>query len=139
MMKVLQHSVGGLKSWCKCSPNSLMVFKFCTNSGTLASSSAADTLYPMLIRYAPSTASILPTIKQWVSEGKPVEYQDLKKAIKQLRAFGASTMPSRFMNGLTTPSVLIYYLEMLQSVCIWYQKLMDWKQQRSISLASQKI
>ncbi|OIT32731.1 pentatricopeptide repeat-containing protein, mitochondrial [Nicotiana attenuata] len=63
-----------------------------TNSETLASSSAApiskeeDNLYQRLILHAHSTVSILPIIKQWVSEGKSVKYEDLKKAIKQLKA-----------------------------------------------------
>ncbi|XP_019225333.1 PREDICTED: pentatricopeptide repeat-containing protein At2g20710, mitochondrial-like [Nicotiana attenuata] len=95
MVKNLQQSITGLKLlWSKCSPTSLMVLRFSsygTNSGTLASSSAAqkeeDDLYQRLLPYAPSTVSMTPIINQWIREGKTVEYTVLKKAIKQLRAY----------------------------------------------------
>ncbi|XP_009782480.1 pentatricopeptide repeat-containing protein At2g20710, mitochondrial-like isoform X1 [Nicotiana sylvestris] len=85
MVKLLQQSVAGLKSWYKCNPTSLMVFRFSTNSQTLASSSEEDNLRK-LVRYTPSTVSVIPIINQWVNEGKTVDYEDLKKAIKYLRA-----------------------------------------------------
>lgn len=62
-----------------------MVFRFSTNSQTLASSSEEDNLRK-LVRYTPSTVSVIPIINQWVNEGKTVDYEDLKKAIKYLRA-----------------------------------------------------
>lgn len=81
-----------------------MVLRFSsygTNSGTLASSSAAqkekDDLYQRLLPYAPSTVSMTPIINQWVREGKTVEYAVLKKAIKQLRAY------RRFKHALQVP------------------------------------
>ncbi|XP_070006765.1 pentatricopeptide repeat-containing protein At2g20710, mitochondrial isoform X1 [Nicotiana sylvestris] len=100
MVKLVQQSVRGLKSWWKFSSTrvssystepetlaSLFMSKKDKGSDTTPASSPEDTLYHKLLYSTSSSASVIPVLDQWVREEKPLKHEDLQTIAKQLRAY----------------------------------------------------
>ncbi|MCD7465858.1 hypothetical protein HAX54_002036 [Datura stramonium] len=101
MVKLVQQSAAGLKSWWKFSTCFLRVSSYSTKPETLDSlnlpnkdedsdtlaSSPKGTLYNKLLYLTCSKESVIPILDKWVSEENPIKYEDLQIIVKQFRAY----------------------------------------------------